>query len=249
MFRLYFLTFTGESRVDHHVAHHIHESPPVMTGPLVLLAVLATLAGALAIPSGDGFIHRFLGEVFGKHEHEPIGAVAEFFHKFTALATGAPTAHGHLLEYFMMLVSVVIAGSGIGLAYLMYYKKAAGFNPVSLASRFRLVHQTFLNKYWIDELYDFMFVYPSKRTGKELWEFDGKIVDGAVNGSSWFALIQAEISNFLDKYVVDGTVNGLAFIVDLKSRVLRRMQTGDVQNYALVMLLGVVFIMGVYYFY
>ncbi|MBF8250626.1 MAG: nuoL, partial [Deltaproteobacteria bacterium] len=106
-----------------------------------------------------------------------------------------------------------------------------------------------LNKYWVDELYDFLFVNPTKKAGIELWEFDGKVVDGAVNGTSWVVLIKAEITNFLDKYVVDGTVNGLAMFVDIKSRVLRRMQTGDAQNYALVMLLGVVFIMGVYYFY
>jgi len=149
----------------------------------------------------------------------------------------------------MMVVSLGIALSGIGLAYLMYYKKIDALNPESLSKRFRLVHQTLLNKYWVDELYDFLFVNPTKKAGTELWEFDGKVVDGAVNGTSWIVLIKAEITNFLDKYVVDGTVNGLALLVDIKSRVLRRMQTGDAQNYALVMLLGVVFIMGVYYFY
>lgn len=249
MFRLYFITFTGESRVDHHVAHHIHESPSVMTGPLVLLAFLAATVGALALPPGNGFIHHFLGNVFGHHEHNVTGIAAEFFHKFTALVTGEPTAHGHLLEYFMMLVSLAIALSGIGLAYLMYYKKVEVLNPEVLAVRFRLIYRAFLNKYWVDELYDFLFVNPVKRTGQRLWDFDGKVVDGTVNGVSWLTLIKGEITNFLDKYVVDGTVNGLALFVDFKSRILRRTQTGDVQNYALVMLLGVVFVMGIYYFY
>jgi NADH-quinone oxidoreductase subunit L len=249
MFRLFFLTFTGESRVDEHVAHHIHESPKVMTVPLVILAFLATTVGALAVPPGAGFIHNFLEPVFGAHEVELKGVVAEFFHKFEALVTGEPTAHGHLLEYFMMLVSLFIAISGIGISYLMYYKKVEALNPDVLSQRFRLVYQAFLNKYWVDELYDFLFVNPTKKAGQRLWDFDGKVVDGAVNGTSWIALIKAEITNFTDKYVVDGTVNGIALFVDLKSRVLRRMQTGDVQNYALVMLLGVVFVMGVYYFY
>lgn len=250
MFRLFFLTFTGESRVDEHTAHHIHESPKVMTIPLIILAFMAATVGALALPPGNGFIHHFLGPVFGGHgEAELKGVAAELFHKFAALVTGEPTAHGHLLEYFMMLVSLGIALSGIALAYLMYYRKVEALNPEVLSQRFRLIYQAFYNKYWVDELYDFLFVNPTKKAGERFWSFDGNVVDGAVNGASRITLIKAEISNFLDKYVVDGTVNGLAFFVDVKSRVLRRAQTGDVQNYALVMLLGVVFVMGVYYFY
>lgn len=249
MFRLFFLTFTGESRVDKHTAHHIHESPKVMTIPLIILAFMAATVGALALPPGNGFIHHFLGSVFGHHEHELKGVASELFHKFVAIITGGPTAHGHLLEYFMMVVSLGIAFSGIGLAYLMYHKKIEALNPDVLSSRFRFIYQTFLNKYWVDELYDFLFVNPSKKSGQRLWDFDGKVVDGAVNGASWVALIKSEITNFTDKYVVDGTVNGLAIFVDIKSRILRRAQTGDVQNYALVMIFGVVFVMGVYYFY
>lgn len=249
MFRLYFLVFTGESRVDKHTAHHIHESPKVMTIPLIVLAFLAATVGALALPPGNGFIHHFLGNVFGDHEHEVTGLASELFHKFASLLTGEPTAHGHLLEYFMMLVSLGIAGSGILLAYLMYFKKVEALNPEVLAVKFRVIHQTFLNKYWIDELYDFLLVNPVKKAGQNLWEFDGKILDGAVNGVSWITLKKADITNFFDRYFVDGAVNGLAFFVDIQSRILRIMQTGDVQNYALVMLFGVVSIMGIYYFY
>lgn len=102
---------------------------------------------------------------------------------------------------------------------------------------------------FVGELYSTLALRPAKRFGGGLWEFDGKVVDAAVNGVSWITLKKAELINFFDKYFIDGAVNGLAFLVDIQSRILRRMQTGDVQNYALVMLFGVVFIMGVYSFY
>lgn len=102
---------------------------------------------------------------------------------------------------------------------------------------------------FVGELHSTMALRPAKRLAGGLWKFDREVVDGAVNGVSWVALIKAEIVNFTDKYVVDGTVNGLAIFVDIKSRILRRTQTGDVQNYALIMIFGVVLVMGVYYFY
>lgn len=101
---------------------------------------------------------------------------------------------------------------------------------------------------FVGELHSTAALRPAKKLAGGLWEFDAKVVDGAVNGVSWVALLYAKVTNIMDR-VVDGTVNLLAIFVDIKSRILRRAQTGDVQNYALTMIFGVVLVMGVYYYY
>src|SRR3990167_8682627 len=110
MFRLLFMTFHGESRVDHHAAEHLHESPKNMTLPLTALAGLSFVGGFLGIP-GASAISKFLSPVFGEHAHTEISGAEAGVH------------HSVWLPYLMMVVSTAIAIAGIYLAYQIYIKK------------------------------------------------------------------------------------------------------------------------------
>ena len=207
MFRAVFMTFHGKSRVDHEVAHHLHESPGMMTVPLIVLAVLSTVGGFIGFPIMEGWnqFSEFLSPVFAMD--------------VTAVGQKAAEAGHHEVgfEIIMMIVSMVIAGLGILSAYRLYIKNPS--LPDRLAEQYKGAYGMVVNKYWVDEIYDFVFVGPLVRFSVFLWRI-------------------------IDDILVDGTVNGVAAIVRGGSEVFKRLQTGNVQNYALSILLGIVLIIG-----
>lgn len=201
MFRMIFLTFYGHSRVAPEVMNHIHESPKVMTVPLMILAVLSIAGGYIGIPHVFNQIEHFLDPVFARHR--------------------APEAHadGSLsLELMLMALSVAVALAGIFLARRMYLQKPALAERVS--ERFRALYKLLSRKYYVDEIYDALFVRPIHRFSESfLWKvFDVKGIDGFVN--------------FVPK------------IFDSAAGVLRRWQTGIVQNYAVSIMLGLILVLG-----
>lgn len=202
MFRLLFMTFHGESRVDHHAAEHLHESPGNMTLPLTILAGLSFFGGFLGIP-GASAISRFLSPVFGEHGHTEVSA------------TEAGVHHSAWLPYLMMVISTAIAVGGIFLAYHLYVKKPD--LPGRLANRFRLLHKLLLNKYYVDEIYDALFVHAIKKISVHLWKH-------------------------VDAGMIDGSVNGIARLVGGIGSVLRLLQTGYIRNYAFYIVIGGIFI-------
>ncbi|RMD88826.1 MAG: NADH-quinone oxidoreductase subunit L, partial [Calditrichaeota bacterium] len=200
-FRLIYLTFFGKSRVPEEVAHHIHESPKIMTVPLVILAVLSTIGGFVGIPHYFNKFEQFLDPVFVRYVSE--GAV-DF-------------AHATLnLELALMAISVVIAVLGIGYAYLIYVKRPG--MAQELAARARGLYTFLYNKWYVDELYDAIFVRPIKFASEVL------------------------LWRIFDIKIIDGLVNGVASTVRYWSDRLRRIETGVVQNYALSIVIGVVII-------
>ncbi|MDP3181804.1 MAG: NADH-quinone oxidoreductase subunit L [Desulfobaccales bacterium] len=164
MFRAVFMTFLGESRVDPQV--HPHESPPVMTVPLMILAVLSVVGGLVGFPIIEG---------------------AHVFREFLSPAI-TPVAHagGHQavsFEVFMMIFSMAVAAIGIYTAYKFYILKPD--LPTAIANRFPVIYDYIYNKYFVDELYDATIVEPIKAGSDFLWHgVDDKVVDGAVNGSA-----------------------------------------------------------------
>ena len=228
MFRLIYLAFYGESRGDPHVVSHVHESPAVMTVPLVILAVLALVGGWVGIPQMN-FFHEHLAPVFPDGGHAGIQLVA-------ASAENESGGFG-LLELWLAVFSVVVGVSGWMLARHMYRKRPD--LPAKVAERFRGVHRLLLNKYWVDETYHAVFIRPSIRLAHLCSGTDAKGVDGAVNGVSWGTVALSKLSGIFDLQTVDGAVNGIGVILINWARGLRRLQTGIVQNYALVMLLGI----------
>lgn len=211
MFRLVFMTFFGPQKTRGEAKKHIHESPLVMTLPLMILGIGATLGGLIGIPAvlikGANKIHEFLAPVF--HQAQK----AHHIHVDHSL--GAP------VELPMMGLSIGIAVFGIALAYYMYLKRPE--MPGRFVANFQGLYQLIFRKWYVDEIYDALFVNPTKRLGTLLWKgFDVIIIDGIVNGVAWLA---------------QGT-----------SRLLRYTQTGLTHHYALVMVAGTVVILAFYLF-
>jgi NADH-quinone oxidoreductase subunit L len=233
MFRLVFLTFFGESRVPHDVEHHIHESPRSMTVPLMILAVLSVVGGWIGWPEslgGSDHFAKFLDPVIARHA-EVIAAV--------------PEATQYTTEYELMAVSVLVALVGIGLARFFYLRRPT--IPGTLAARWGGLYRLIYNKYYVDQIYDAMFVNRTKDLGTTLGAFDRGVIDGLfVNGAGWVTRAFSSISMVWDKWIIDGLVNLAARIVWIFSYPVRMIQSGRVSNYALLIVLGVLVFLGYY---
>jgi NADH-quinone oxidoreductase subunit L len=168
-FRLIFLTFHGKFRGTHEQEHHLHESPKVMTVPLMLLCLGAIGSGWVGIPN-------LLGEVVGI-EH------SNWFTEFMNPVLGHPDAHGsHAEEWLLMGISVIAGLSGIGLSVLFYLVKPE--IPVRLARQLSPIYKVLWNKYYVDELYSFTIVRPTLWLSKNVLMniTDAKIIEAIVNG-------------------------------------------------------------------
>jgi NADH-quinone oxidoreductase subunit L len=233
MFRLVFMTFFGESRVEHDVEHHIHESPSSMTVPLIILALLSVVGGWIGWPEslgGSDHFAKFLDPVIARHA-EVIAAVPEATQRAT--------------EYGLMAVSVAAGLIGIFLAWILYLRRPSV--PRTLAERFGGLYRLIFNKYYVDQIYDALFVNRSKDLAVTLGAFDRGVIDGlGVNGAGWVARASSSVSMVWDKWIIDGLVNLAARIVWIFSYPVRMIQSGRVSNYALLIVLGVLVFLGYY---
>jgi len=143
-----------------------------------------------------------------------------------------------------MLFSVLIAVAGIGLAWRFYVTKPE--ISEQLADRFAGAHRLLSNKYYVDELYNATVISGTMSSGRGLWAVDRNVVDGAVNGSSKLTLVSSWFSGLTDRTVVDGAVNLVGWTMQESSYWFRRLQTGLVQNYALLMLFGIFAFVSIY---
>jgi len=259
----------SHGHADAHAWHGPHEAPRAMTLPLMVLAVGAIVAGFVGVPAalgGNNAIEHFLEPSFsaprvagalkpgespaeaGEHASGAAAGASEAAHAVAAEggAHAAETPHlSHTAEIGLMLLSVGLAGVGIWVAYRFYIERPE--TPVRLAERWPGVYRTLLNKYYVDELYNATAVRGTISSARGLWAFDGGVVDGAVNGSGLMTRFSAWISGLFDKYVVDGLVNLVGWVTGESSFVTRRLQTGLVQNYALLMLFGVFAFLAIYW--
>ena len=156
MFRLIFVTFYGESRVESEVASHLHESPPVMWVPLAILAIPSALIGLLLGWGGhESWFHDFTKSVFPETHHEASGNV-----------------------FLFMAISSVVGLAGIAFAWTRYSKRVPSDEPTNA------LHKLLANKYYVDEVYNALIVQPIKNGSHFLlWRIvDNGIIDGIVNG-------------------------------------------------------------------
>jgi NADH-quinone oxidoreductase subunit L len=202
MFRLIFMTFYGNSRVEEDKLPHLHESPPVMTSPLIVLAMLAALGGWIGLP--EGFLW---GDAIGRFLAPVVGEFVPAFHASTAMLSMAAAGAGAL---------------GIALAWLCYIR-APGL-PGWIAAHARAGYQLLLHKFYIDELYDLLVTRP-------LFFVSTRVLGRAV-----------------DTFAIDGMVNGAGLAVESTGRLARRVESGNVQHYALLYLFGALGI-AAYYLY
>jgi NADH-quinone oxidoreductase subunit L len=230
--------------------HGPHESPTAMTAPLMALAVGAIVAGFVGIPAalgGNNTIEHFLEPSFTAHavaapDVSPAAAAPEG--AAAGAEAGAEESHG--VELGLMVFSVLIAAIGIALAWRFYVTSPE--TSERLAERFAGVHRVLSHKYYVDELYDASVIAATWKSARGLWTVDRNVVDGAVNGTGRVTIISSWLSGITDKSVVDGLVNLVGRTVQEGSHVSRRLQTGLVQNYALLMLFGVFAFVSLYLF-
>ena len=235
MWRLMNMTFYGKSRAKPEVAAHIHESPASMTVPLVLLAAGSVLAGWLGTPKLWN-----LGEHFRGFERwlEPAFASA-------AVEATKEGQHSASVEWTLMGLSVAVAIIGILLARYLYCIKTD--IPTRIRARCGPLHTLLYNKWYVDELYDFLFVNGlGKGGGRVCGEFDRRVVDGGVNGAGWLTRFSARVSMWWDTWIVDGAVRFTSFSVKLLSYPACILETGRVQTYALFVVVGVLAFLGYY---
>jgi len=196
MFRLVFLTFYGESRMDPDVEKHVHESPWTMTLPLSILAVLSLAGGWVGIPAVLGGSNPF------EHWLAPV------FHPVAAGAHGAEGAAHHpaALELGLMALSVAVALCGIGLAYFLYRVRTG--KPEEIARKWPTLYDVVLHKYYVDEIYEWAVVRRVVNVSVWLWEmFDALFIDGIVNGVADLARAAGDRVRRLQ----GGVVGGYAF--------------------------------------
>ncbi|WP_400162272.1 NADH-quinone oxidoreductase subunit L [Brevibacillus sp. TJ4] len=192
MFRLFFLTFTGEARGK----HMAHESPSVMTGPLLVLALLAIVSGFINIPNAPVLSDWLLDSATG-------AAITTVF--------GDGVAHAAI---WLQVVALAVSVLGIILAYLMYGKKSVSADTIP--ETLPWLYQLSYRKYYVDELYHYVFVRPLGWLGTILFAFD--------------------------KYVVDGLVNLTAKLTSGIGALHSKAQNGQMQSYGVMVLFGLLLV-------
>jgi len=233
MLRVWYLTFIGEFRGSDEKKHHAHESPAMMTVPLILLAVLSLGGGWIGIPAavsglfGAGDInafHHWLEPAITSPEEARHGADAEMAGlgggDGVLLAAAEPghgseaAQHDTGTELGLMGLAIVLSLGGLAVAWLIYSRAGLAERLAgSLGALYHLVR----NLYWVDELYDLLIIRPFYRLSR--------------------------ISGAIDRWVVDGLVNAAGVTADMSGNLLKLFQTGYVRNYALTFILGVVAIL------
>ena len=203
MFRLIFLTFYGDARWKPEI--DAHESPNKMTMPLIILALLSVIGGYIGVPAllgGENRFHHYLEANLAKLPHD------------------AAAHQSHSLEFALMGISVLIATAGIYAAYVFYIKRKE--LPEVVAVKLKRAYDISFNKFYVDELYDYLFVQRLITISKWLW-------------------------NKFDVLLVDGLVNGAGELITVSGRHLKTVQSGLVSGYALSLFIGSLLMIGYYF--
>ncbi len=232
MFRIVILTFMGEHK-DARRFEHIKESPHVMTVPLIILAVLSFFIFYSFNPfsGADGWI---------AHAVERPETVVP-----AALAAPSAEVFEKTLEHVELLaplLSLLVALSGIAIAFMTYYWKRVDADKI--AEKYKGVHAFLLNKWYFDELYNGVVVEGTLALTNAMRWFDNNVIDGIVNAMGGITRVTSFISGKFDNVVIDGAVNLTAYLSGFLGLVLRKLQTGKVQTYVVFAVFGVM----VFYF-
>lgn len=254
MFRLVILTFHGQPR-NQEKYDHAHESPKVMTIPLIVLATLSIFFWYTGNPFGgaDGWflkdwVHTPQTVVpqemrwnFMQTVEHAAEATAEAVHEGPVTHSEMYMEAMHHAHYPAMILSLLLGGLGILLAFLMYQWKK--IDPDKLAEKIPWAYKLSFNKWYFDEIYQASFVAGTLMIGKILAWFDQNIVDGIVNGTAWVTRQFSNISGLFDTYVVDGLVNFSAFFSGFVGLSFKRLQTGKVQTYVVFVVFSILILL------
>ncbi len=231
MFRLWFMTFAGQPR-NGHVYEHAHESPASMYVPLVILAFFAVVAGwpvpGLNLP---GLLEQA----------RPLGTAEGFAAAAGASGLVVPPevlSHARALHQTVSWIAFGTALAGFTVAVLFYLVRV--FNPETVRRLLLPVHGFLLHKWFFDELYDLALVKPVLLVSLAAAEIDRLVIDRLADGSARLCVAMARFDDLVDRLVVDRCVNGLAWVTYRLGLQLKRVQTGQLRQYVVMIAVSTV---------
>jgi len=243
MFRLTIVAFHGKAKTE--LAKHTHENNLPIVLPLIILAVLSFwfFYSPNPLDASSGWFHKSMPQPasvvpaemqwdFLQHQTHEAGheGTHQYLTKFEE--------ESHHYHYTAMTLSLLIAGFGILLAFLIYQFKI--FSADRLEMQFKKLHTFSYRKWYFDEIYYATFVNGTIGLSKLMAWFDNKVIDGLVNLSSWVTRVFSYFIGHFDNIVIDGFVNLLANITGIFGASLRKVQTGRIQTYVVLVLIGII---------
>jgi NADH-quinone oxidoreductase subunit L len=231
MFRLWYLTFAGEPR-DPHVYEHAHESPRVMYVPLVVLAVLAIVAGW----GPKGYC---LPDLLARAR--PAGTAEGISGGLLLPAVVMPAeelSHAPSIHVPVTLITFAVAVAGFILATAFYGVRS--LDPEDARRQFPRIHVFLRHKWWFDELYALLFVRPVLFVSRLTAELDRRGIDGLADGLARWTTLISSVDNWIDRVFVDGLVNLIARWSYRAGISLRALQTGNLRQYVMFIAVGTV---------
>jgi NADH-quinone oxidoreductase subunit L len=230
MTRLYLLVFVTEPR-NIQIFSHARESSVSMVIPLVILAILSLGSGLFFKYGWDIDVLLSQGQPEITHASGTLPSLPQ------AADSRGQTHAGELPIWFVPGISLAASFSGIILSFLFYLKRF--FSAEALAGAFKPVYRTLVNKYGFDEFYIAFFVRPADACSRLLAKVDVHVLDQiGVDGIGWVTVQISRVQDWFDRFVVDGLVDFWGWLAHSFSTVLRRFQTGLVQNYIFAAVLG-----------
>ncbi|MCS6862022.1 MAG: NADH-quinone oxidoreductase subunit L [Abditibacteriales bacterium] len=231
--RQMYLVFEGTPRTD--AAAHAHESPKVMTVPLVILAVFAFAAGFIGLPFFNGkwnYFHHYVSETallnLGAH-----GAAHGAAHGDAHAAAGAFMTTPMVVA---MVCSILAAAVGWTTARGCYRVRPLLNPQEDPILKLGALERFLRNKWWFDELYQATVIRLLFLFNEVFAAFDQKLIDGAVNAVGIITVVVSKIWQFFDMFIVDGLVNLVGWVTKTWGEAVRRVQTGLAQNYMLIII-------------
>jgi NADH-quinone oxidoreductase subunit L len=252
MFRMWFMTFTGKPR-DHHVYDHAHESPWLMTVPLILLAFFSvTVAWGWPVWNAEeshlgGLIEKVnpaaLEADFGPSpHHEHGGHAVDPLGTEELNATRSPSVLAMVHQYHGLAggIATGVVAMAIIFASVVYWKRFQVLDPAEAKEAFPRLHAFLANKWYFDELYSAILVRPALVVATWARGFDANVIDRCVNAIGSFAVLLSRWNGLFDARIIDGLVNLLAQACYGLGARLRGVQTGYLRSYVLFLALAVV---------
>jgi NADH-quinone oxidoreductase subunit L len=240
MFRMWFMTFTGEPR-DRHVYEHAHESPRTMTLPLVILACFSVVV-AWGIPPWQAEASLLEHHT---HHSQPKSVQADFGSLGHVGETGpgkdpaeSERVYAHHWHFEVGLMATALVAVAIIFASLVYYYRV--LDPAEAKAQFPAVHRFLWRKWYFDELYDAILVRPALAVAHWCRWFDTRVIDGAVDNTAKATVEVSRWDGRFDNGVVDGLVNLTANVIHGIGGWLRGVQTGYLRTYILFLVLAAV---------
>ncbi len=244
MFRLWYMTFAGEPR-DKHVYEHAHESPRSMVAPLVILATFAVIVG-WSMPFTDSWLEKPAVGVWLEQARLPgtTGVVESGAAGSGAWATNLTIPDEHAThdnkEIHTAATLGAFATALLGFVLATAFYGIRSLDPGDVRKQFASIHRFLLGKWWFDELYGFLFIRPALKVAGWVAAIDRRGIDWFTDGLARWTRALSRLDDLIDRWFVDGLINRIARHTHAVGLWLRRVQTGNLRQYVMLIAVGTV---------